>query len=683
MKIRTKVIAISSISLPMMLLFGCVGFALWYLQSDRFQEFARSELISRVERATGLSCAMERTRFNVFRGKVEIDGLTLAPRKVAPGLAILKVPKIRAAISISSFWHFRMRLSSLDIVRPQVELLSGGGDSSWNPEEALRVLKVSLRLEAARVRIQDGLLKVNNHASPFNLSLQNLDCEIRYSNELPSYKIRVAYERSKVFWEHRNIVHDLKASLDLSPRGVEIEFFKFGYSSSLLTGSGSIRDWNEPVLLLHAAGLCDARDLILAHPSIHEGHGTISILADVRNDRDGVSAKGKFSSAAGGYRRMKFHALAGRFEVKHDVLFLRDVSGEIAQGSFRVDADIQLREANKAPNRVAIATKLVPLIEAGKVLDLPLLTFDNPADASTTLTWHNDKDLRADCNLNLHAPARAATQSGGSTPLEGNVRFTYFGTGEVQVVSASLASQNSSLHASKALEGSFQAQLSTNRISEPARLVANFSPAVADLLSKRPDLLQIAGDFQFAGDVRIKSSTDVSYRGSVSIENGSWRSYKVDDITAQADFAPPYLKLRSMTIRGGQQSVKGNVDLELADSEHISNLEFHGDVHQISIASLRNFGADTSSISGSLSGSGSARFARNSWEVDGEFSVDKGAYRGESFDRLRARVTLADRLLHLSDAEVRRGTSLASAEGGSRPGKRAYEYCLAPERVPG
>ena len=681
MKIRAKALAISSVSLPIMLLAGCLGFALWYLQAERFQEFARHEIVSRIEKATGLSCAMERSRFQVFRGRLEIGGFTLAPRGGGPGPIMLSVPEIRAAVSISSLWHFRMRLSSLDMVRPQVELVSGGGRSSWNPEEALKVLKVSLRLEAARVRIEDGLLKVNDRASPFNLSLHGLDCEIRYSNEAPSYKIRIAYDHSRVFWERRTIVHDLEATLDLSRRGIEIEFFRFAYSSCLLTGSGSLRNWQEPVLLLHTAGLCDAGDLALAHPSIHEGHGVISVLADIRNDRDGVSATGKFSSVAGRYRAMKFRGLAGRFEIKRDVLFLRDVSGNIAQGRFQVDAEIQLRKANRAPNRVAISAKGVPLIEAGRLLNFPLLTFENPADASTSVTWRNGNDLRADCNLDLHGPAPAAAQSGNRTPLAGSAQFTYFGTGEVQVTSANLASQNSSLHAVKAQDGSF-VRLSTNRIAEPLKLIAGFSPAVSDLLSKQPDLLRMAGEFHFAGDTRIKSSKDVSYRGGVSIRNGSWRSYKLDELATQADFAPPFLKLRSMTVRSGPQVIRGAADLELADSEHISEFEFRGDIQQISIASLRDFGADTTSVSGSLSGGGTARFALGAWKVDGEFSVEKGSFRGEPFDGVRAKVRFADRLLRLTNADARRGAARASAEGEIHLDTRRMNINLRLSRIP-
>jgi len=659
-KIRTKIITLST---PMLLLFGCVGVALWYLQTNHFQEFARRILIARVEKSTGLTCTTERMRLNAFLGRIEIDGLSLTPQKPAPGLVMLKVPEIRASISISSLWHFRMRLSSLDVVRPQVELISGGGNSAWDPEEALKTLQMSLRLEAARVRIQKGLLRVNDRTSPFNLELQNFDCEIRYSNETPSYKIRISYERSRVFWEGREIVHDLAANLDLSLRGIEIEFFKFRYHSSLLTGSGSIRNWKNPILLLHAAGLYDARDMTLADPSIREGHGMINILADIRNDSEGVSATGKFSSKTGGYRKMKFHDVRGLFEVKHDVLFLHDVSGGIAQGGFRIDASIQLREANQAPHRVSIDTNAVPIREAGRLLDLPLLTFENPTDASTTIIWHNDLDMRVNCNATVHSPANTTGPSRSSTPLSGTVEFTYLGTGELLLTSANLASRNSSLQVQKGPDGAFHAQLSTSRIAEPLFLIANFSPAVSEFVTRQPDVSQMAGDFQFAGDVRIKSDTDVSYRGGISIRNGSWRSFKVDTLNTQADFMPPKLHLNSMTIHGGSQMVQGDVDLELADSEHVSNFEFRGNMKQISIASLRDFGLDTSAVDGNLSGSGLVRYSLETWEADGDFSIDRGSYRGESFDQLHAKVKFADKNLHLLSAEVRRGNALASAEG--------------------
>jgi len=513
--IRVTAIALAA------LLIACVALGIWYLRTDRFQEFARTMLVSRLEKATGLACRVERVQLDIFRGRFSIHGLELAPRTPAPGLMALQAQDIHAAISISSFWHFRIRLADLEIVRPRVKLLSGGGDTAWNPEGLLKALKMSLRLEAARVSARDGLLTINDRTSPFNLSLNNLDLEIRYSRKLPSYKIHVEYAKSRILWEERDITHDLEVSTDLSLQGIEIESFRLRFGSDLFTGSGSMKNWDSPVLLIHTAGMCDVRDLTLAHPSINEGHGKMGVVAELRFDRNGVHSKGKFTIKNGTYRKMAFHNLAGEYEVKHDVLYLRNVSGGIAQGSILVDGTIQLTEAGNGSNKVVITSKSIPLIETGRVLKLPLLTFENTADTTTTITWqHGDEDLKVDCDARLHGLEQPAAQSGNSTPFDGSIRFIYFGTGDVQVASANLTSPNSSMQALGEQGDSFRVRLSANRISEPFKFIAAISPPVADLLIRQPDVLSMAGSYRFNGTVRINSSSDVVYRGDLSIKNG-------------------------------------------------------------------------------------------------------------------------------------------------------------------
>ncbi len=636
----------------------------WFLQTDRFQEMVREIFISRIEAATGMECRIDRVQCRVFRGRIRVEGFSLSPRVPASGLVNLKIDSMDAGVSVSSIWRLRMRLSDLSIANPQVEVISGGAASSWNPEEMLRSLKLSLRLEAAKVQVQQGTIKINEQTEPFNFSLKNLDCEIRYSKERPSYKIRLAYEKGRVFWEERDIVHDLSVNADLSVQGVDLEFFKFRYRNSLLTGTGSFRDWASPQLQIHAAGLYDAKDLSLAHPSINEGHGAIGVTAEIRCGRDGVKVKGNFSVRAGGYRGMDLHNVAGRFEIGQDVLYLRDVSGKIAQGSFQIRSDIQLREANQDPNRVVVRSKGVPIVQVGRLLDLPLLRFQNAADGSATITWKGgDEDLKVDCDVFVHGKTQPALQSGDSTPLDGSIRFTYLGTGDVFITSADLRSPDSTIQASGLVDGPFHVDLSTSRIAEPFILMAGFSAPIADLIARRPEVLTIGGRYTFGGDVRIRSALDITYRGDIAAQNSSWRSFKVDALSTQADFAPPNLRLRNASIRSGIQTVEGDFDLELADTEQISSFGFRGKVRQVSLASLRDLGADTADLKGSLSGSGSASFANGVWTGEGEIQIDKGGYKGELFDTLRAKMQIRDQQLRLHEAEVQRGTAHASADG--------------------
>ena len=659
MRIRRKTL---TIVVPLLLSFAALG--IWYLRSDSFQNYVRASVISRIEKATGLNCRIERVEFSVLRGKFFIAGLALSPRTQAPGLVKLNVQEIRASISISSFWHLRIRLGELEILRPRLELISGEDKpSTWDPEGMLKNLKLSLRLEASKVAVQDGWLKVNNHTQPFHLLIENLDCEIRYSKELPSYKVSLEYSRSQIHWEERDIVHGLGLEANVSLQGITIDYFVLRRGNTLLVGSGSVKDWSAPVLQIHTAGNLDARDLNLADPSLYEGRGSIAVIADLRCDKSGVYSKGRFTARSGGYRKMSYSSLAGSYEIQNDVLHFRNTSGKIANGTFLVNGDIQLRNHSKDPSRVIVKTNNVPLIDAGRLLDLPLLNFENTADAATTLTWYGGKELRVDCDATLHGLARPMVGSSRSTLLDGKVRFTYFDSGSVFVETANLSSPYTTVKASGGRDFLFHVQLSTKRISEPFDLIAGFSPPVADLIKSEPDLREMAGYFDVDGDVRIKTSSAIEYRGSLSIQNGRWRSYKADALSTQVVFISPRLELRSIALHSGTQSVAGNLDLELADGEHVSAFKFDGQVHQVALATLRDFGVDTSKLAGSLTGSGHVRFERGSWQGEGQLSVDDGKYDQWSFDSIRAQLLLRDQSFRIIRAEAQRGPARITAEG--------------------
>ena len=648
----------------LLLLLSCVGLGFLYLRSDHFQEYARTSLTSRLESATGLDCKIERLRLDIFRGRFVIDGLELSPRKSAPeGIVSIKVQQISASLSISSVWHIRLRLGELNIVKPRLELISGNKNSSWDPEGILKNLKISLQLQAARVTVQDGWLKLNNQTAPFHGSLDDFDCQIRYSKELPSYKVHLKYSKSRLFWMKRNILHGLDLNTTMSLQGIQIDSFTLRRGTTLFTGSGSMKDWKSPVLLIHLAGIWDARDLILATPTLNEGRGRIEVVADLRYDKDGIYSKGKFTAPVGAYRKMNYSNLAGAYEIRHDVLYLENISGKVAYGNFLLNAEIQLLGGSKDVNRVMIAAKNVPLIEAGRLLNLPLLNFENAADANTLLTWHGDQELRADCDAVLHGMTQPSTSSARSTLLEGNVRFTYFDSGAVYIEDGNFSSPYTTVHASGGRGSLFRVELSTARLAEPFDLIAGFSPPVADLLKEEPDLRDMEGNFGFRGDVRIASSSDVECNGGVSIKKGHWRSYKVDALSTQALFSPPRLRLSSMKIQSGRQSLDGDLDLELPERGPVSRFGFKGNVHQVSLASLKDFGVDSSRFAGSLSGSGSIKLEQNLWEGEGQFSLENGSFAGEGFDSLSTKVQLKNQQLRVLESDVRRGNARASAEG--------------------
>jgi translocation and assembly module TamB len=646
--------------------FAFIASAVIYFRTEGFQEFARTRIVSSIQSATGLECRIERTHIDGLRGRIEISGLELFPKGAARGPLNLKVENIKARMSISSFWHFRVRLSELNIDRPRVDIISSSNQTgAWNPEEFLRTLKISLRLEASKVLVLNGRLKVNELSSPFNLSFEHLDCEVRYSKRIPSYKIKIAYSKSRLFWENRNIVHDLEVDADLSSEGIAIDYFKFRHDKTLFIGSGSFKDWRNPVLSIHSAGILNAKDLTLATPSLYEGRGEISVAADMRFDQNGVYSKGRFSARTGGYRKMPYANLTGGYEIQRDIMNLREVSGTIGNGSFLLNADIQLKSSNKAPNVVRVSTKNVSLVNAGKLLNLPMLYFENTADATTTLTWYAGRDLRADCAAKLNSHPQTEARSGRSTLLEGYINFTYFESGTVQISSASLKSPHTTVQASGGEGALFKIQMTTNRFSEPLSLIAGFSPPISELINKHSDLMEIGGNYDFDGNVKIRSASDVDYDGTIQVRNGNWRSIKIDRLSTQARFSSPDLKLNSLEVHRGSQTAQGQLEIELPGGEQVSKLKFQGEARNVALESLKDFGIE-SRFAGSLSGKGTIEYDRESWAGGGQLLVEKGSLEGQPFDQLRVRAQLENRRLRLIQAEAVRGSARLSADGEIR-----------------
>lgn len=639
-----------------------VCLAAWYLNTGAFQERVRSILVSRIEKASGMRAGIERAAFDVFRGRFEIDGLQLVPPTPASGLSVLRAEKIRGVLSVSSFWRLRVRLDELYVFRPQIELVSGGG-RGWNPEQALKTVKLSLRLEASRVQLSEGRFRINDYTTPFHLELEDLDCEVRYSDKRPSYKIRLEYKRSRIHYKGRDILHDLAAQADLSEEGIEIESFDFRHGRSRLQGHGSLRGWNAPILLVHAGGTAGAEDLILAHPSLKGWDGLVQIETDLQRDANGIRAGGRFSSSRVSYRRTDFRELSGDYEIEEDVLRLRDVAGRIRRGGFRIRGEIQLREKKSSGHRADITVTRAPLSELGRLLDLPLQNFENTVDATAAVRWHRGlEDLRADCTVTLHALPDSAEASSG-TLLGGNAQFTVWGNGAVDIASANLSSPYTAIQAHGGQASLFHVQLSTTRASEPLDLMAHFSPAAAELLARHSDLREMEGRYELSGELRMPSPAGMEYQGSFSIQKGRWRYYELDSLSGRAGLDSGGLHLRSLSAKLGPQTVEGDLDLEFAEGGDVAGFRFLGAVRGIALDSLKDFGLDAPQISGALDGSGSIAYARGTWEGQGDLVVREGRFRGERFDVLRARLRIGDGRLHLTDAELNQGAARLSVRG--------------------
>jgi hypothetical protein len=637
---------------------------LWYLQTENFQEFIRTSLISRIENDTGLDCRIGRIELDVYRGTLQVEDVRLEAQNEVPGFAFLQIDEIRARFSLSSLWNFRMRLGELHLIHPQVKVLTGPGgeDSGWNPDGFLNTLKISLRLETRKFTVQEGRVTINEHSASFNLDLEDLDCRIGYDGTLPSYKISLDYKQSRLLYKEREIIHDLKLTANLSINGFAIETIEFRHDESLLSGSGSVENWDSPALALDMAGVVSAGDLVLADSSLNEGWGKIDVNTRVRFDGDGIYLKGDFLARNGAYRKMDYADLAGAYEILHDVLYLRDVTGKIVEGDITAEGEIQLRNENNKPNRLIVHTERVPLSEVGDLLNVSSIQYGNTVDSRTELTWGHGWKVAMDCEAVLHGLEGSAQQGLKSTPLGGNARFSYH-DGETNLSYVDLRSSDTSINAYGGADALFHVRLSTSRFSEPLDLLANFSPAVAGLIDSYPDLSALDGTYDFSGDVRIRSSSDIEYEGSMSVKKGKWRSLEVDVLDTAVHLEGPHLAFRNLSVSRGLQAVQGDLSLDFANEEDIASFDFHGNFQRIPLPLLKDSGLSVLDMTGVLNGSGRIHYEQSTWNGSGLLSVEKGSFKGQSFDRLIADIAVEKQHIRFKNMDIARGEATIQVEG--------------------
>jgi len=660
---------------------------LLYIRTESFQEFIRKTISSQIESNTGLQCQIEGLQLNIYKGRLRLQGLQLTAPETGTGFSALRIEEIIARFSLSSLWRFRMRLAELHIERPQVDLTTGEEkkkeeDSSWNPEQLLRTLNISLRLETEEFTVTDGRITINEHPSSFNLALKDLDCRIGYQIDSPGYKIFLAYKESRLFYKQRDIVHDLKVEALLSLEGISIESMKFRLDESQLYGSGAMENWQDPVLQLDLAGTVMSKHLVLADDSLDEGEGMVDVHIAIRYDSDGMYLKGDFFARIGNYSKMDYSDLSGDLEILHDVLYLRNVKGRIAEGQFTAEGGIQLRESNNKPHEMLIHSKKVPLVEVADLLHSSKLRYGNVADAETHIIWGFGRKTDVDCDAYLYGTLTESGDGLRRIPLSGKVQFRYYGGGHIDLYSVKLESSHSDISMHGGENDLYQVRVSTSRLTEPFGLIANFSPAVSRFMERYPDLEAIEGDYEINGDTLIQSSSNVEFAGSITAKSGHWESVRADEASAEVSFKGSILTFAHLFLRRGEQSVRGELSLNFSNEENIGGLGFQGNFQKVEVALLKDFGFSPIDMTGALSGSGHIRLEKDAWFYDGQVSIEKGTIVGMPFDRVDARITFGDREVRFGNVRFMRGEAHLAADGRVDLNDRGLDFTAKLVQLP-
>jgi translocation and assembly module TamB len=655
MKARTKVLLILALVVP-----AAVTGAIFYLRSVHFQERVRAAVVARIEQATGLRTGMDRFTLDLFRGRFSMKKLTLRSREDSGNRLDVVVDEISGSLRLAALWRPRIELNELNLQRPHLTIAPEPGGSAWSLQP---IVRNALDFAARKVTITDGWVDLNYRHIPLNMVMDALNCDIRYRPNPVSYEVQLEYKNSPLDWAERRFVYDLRTKFRLLPSGLEIESFEFREDKSHFTGNGRINDWTAPTLQVAINGTLAHGLLILLAPGLEESRGDVGINGDLRLDDSGYRLWGRLRVDVLGYRQTAARAVTGLFEIKADVLSLREVNGRMGGGSFRIDGDIQLRGENVPPHRLNISAKNVALRDTSGILDLGSLALENIADGELALDWRNGEPLSVAGAVNLHAIADTGAGSELRTALQGNTEFTYRAK-TWYVKKSDLVSPDSHIEILGEDAEHFRVRVDTDRPAEVFRLVRGFSTTVEDWMRSTDDWQQIGGRFQLSGEVVWRQPDAMAYDGQITVADGRFRGYSLDNMSAAASWSGSLVKLHSLKAHRGTQSVEGNLNLDLPHGEVGPAVSFEGNIRRISLESLGDMGVNLKApVTGSLNGQGKVSYAGGTFHGNAQFQIDQGSYQLQPFDLLRASVEVDGSELHIVDGQITRASASIGAHG--------------------
>lgn len=639
------------------------GSGAWFLHSERFQEWARVRIAAELEKATGLSCSIQRSEVSALRGSFRLGDLTLQSAKSDTSPVHVTIDEVSGSFHLLSLIRLKPQLAQLNIVRPRASLTSGQETSDWDPEAFIRRYRMSLEVAVGEIHLSDGWLQLNNRRVPFDLSLKQFVCEVAYQRQPASYRVHLAYENAQLDWAGRPVTYDLDVRASVFLEGVDIQSIGVRYNKTHLSGEGWIRDWRDPVALFHAAGTVSAVDLSIFDRHLDDASGNIGVLANFRLDASGFRSTARFTCPSGTYRGVSVKNLAGVMDLEKGILALRYIEGRVGQGSFQAEAVLHLLSSDRDPNRFRIDIERASLKDAANIIDQPPIAYENTVGGNVQLTWKKgSEDLDLTCNLVLGDPP--AGSKGRTTDLRGNLSFRHF-RGVWSIANASLQSPDTEITAIKSSGAAFHLQVRTKRTAEIFGILRGFSSSLREALAAHPDLMDLVGSYELSGDVLVNPPTGMAYQGSLQIGNGRWRTYSLDNLSASAYWNGRELDLRSLSARSAAASIQGRFHLALPeDADEPPAIDFQGSLQNLSFGRLAELGIDTGQeISGILSGSGSVSGSRESWRGDGRIMIEKGSYRGQTFDLLQTRAELKDGVLRISDCSIIQGPARLELSG--------------------
>jgi translocation and assembly module TamB len=670
--------------LASILIFGLILlFAYLYLISQAFQLDLQARFIQYLEKATGSVVQLAGFHMNPILGSLELTGLKIA-RADMPDKPFLEVENALVAFSLLSPLEERvLSLRSVTLQKPQVRLeylenrstlprAAGAGQDSVNFVENL------FRIAIDHLAVDDGALYLKTNNIPLQLDLKSIRLNLLLDQNSFHYAGSLEFQDGSLAIRSWRAAHlALKTRLRFYSQGVELSEGHLSMPSSQIRFSGLVANLYSPDLWLDISAQGEAEEFQETFGRDLGIRGSFQSIGRLTFNAGRFKMLGRITSPETTYWRMTPRNLQADFSLDTNGISLNSTTFDLLEGHGRGELLMQWGGGDFAGSGNFKITNLDARIGLAEILklDLPVAA---AVDGLVSLDWSTARSsftANAESSLRSSTPFEGAGLTAASAlPLRGKVSLRY-ADGRFLFNSAELESPGGAMSASgwialdqhAALEMSYHGESLETSIRQLA-LFLKTKPGAIDswLEAVHSEATEFIGRFE-----GMNSPNPI--QGRLILHRPAWRNVHLDSAQADMTWNQDRIDLTPYKIQVGEALMSGSLAVLLSEASGTrGTIELNGTLDQLSLLSVLQAIGWEVPVRGVAGGSISLRGLYPQLDGAANLRIDQPSLLGQSFEQVRASLTLNNGLLRIERLDGQLASRQVSAEGWCDLAKRTY-----------
>jgi translocation and assembly module TamB len=647
----------------------------------------------------------------------EADNLTIHGLEGFNEVPYAHIDRLFVRVKILSFFRAKAGLNYLEADRPVFHLIvyRDGSTNQPRPRHPVTtntsVSNEIFDLAIDRTELQNGVVILNEQATPFNLAANDLDATVTWSARNDHYLGAIHARDITAQRGGRAAVNSkLDMQVDIGRNAARLTSLLLQTGPSQLEASGSLNNFANPQWQLKATGKVDIREVadLTAIPGLDRGIAELQISGQGNKTKWTIEGKGNVTG--GSYVTPDVQVTGVNAEAAlhftQDELTLTQMRAKLHEGG-TLDGELRLLNWSDDQQQGSIHVNI-----AGVTLDTLMaavtprqyhdLGFDTAATGTASVEWKGNADsLVAAAKVRLN-PLHPQNEK-GEVPVTGRVDAAYRqGSGTVDIDEVAVETPASQLNVAGILGVYPPKRRSTTRVELTTSNLGEFDKTLTALglaangkkgVQVIPAVLHGNAHFQgtFSGSLMTPeiqghlqaNDFNAVFQSTPETAGGTPVTHELhfDQLTADGGYSPTLITLKTATLLRGKSTIHASgqlaahrVSAKQSEWDEDSHLNAEVDMQNADVAELLRTAGQNIPVTGTVNLEAHTDGELGNLNGGGHLSATDGTIYGEPWRSLNANLQFAGRDIDVDHLVFLQDGGRLTGNGGYNLSSNSFRF---------